>query len=136
MTLRRKKKVSHTFTFRLLLALKYRINSYQSEKQGDENMTKSPNYSAAQVAKITSDYLAGTDIIDIASDLGKSVRSVRSKLVREGVYVAKPKSTSTKVLGPTKKELLKDLEQTGVDVAGLEGATKEAIVRLLAHFTN
>ncbi len=99
-------------------------------------MTKSPNYSAAQVAKITSDYLAGTDIIDIASDLGKSVRSVRSKLVREGVYVAKPKSTSTKVLGPTKKELLKNLEQTGVEVAGLEGATKEAIVRLLAHFTN
>ena len=97
---------------------------------------KTPNYSATQVAKITSDYLAGTDIIDIANGIGKSVRSVRSKLVREGVYVAKPKTTSKKVLGPTKKELLKDLEKTGMEVAGLEGATKEAIERLLVHFAN
>ena len=32
MTLRRKKKVSHTFTFHLLLSQKYRINNYQSNK--------------------------------------------------------------------------------------------------------
>ena len=97
---------------------------------------KTPNYSAAQVAQITEAYNSGQDITEIAQDIGKSVRSVRSKLVREGVYVAKPKAKSNKVLGPTKKELLKDLEKTGVDVAGLEGATKEAITRLLAHFTN
>ena len=97
---------------------------------------KAPNYTAAQVAQITTAYQAGTDIDEIAQDIGKSVRSVRSKLVREGVYVAKPKAKSNKVLGPTKKELLKDLEKTGVDVAGLEGATKESITRLLAHFTN
>ena len=97
---------------------------------------KAPNYTAAQVAQITTAYQAGTDIDEIAQDIGKSVRSVRSKLVREGVYVAKPKAKSNKVLGPTKKELLKDLEKTGVDVAGLEGATKEAITRLLAQFTN
>ena len=97
---------------------------------------KAPNYTAGQVAQIIEDYQAGIDIDKIAQDIGKSVRSVRSKLVREGVYVAKPKAKSNKVLGPTKKELLKDLEQTGMDVAGLEGATKEAITRLLAHFTN
>ena len=97
---------------------------------------KAPNYSAAQVAQITEAYNSGQDINEIAKDIGKSVRSVRSKLVREGVYVAKPKSTSKKVLGPTKKELLKDLEKTGMDVAGLEGATKDAISRLLVHFTN
>jgi hypothetical protein len=97
---------------------------------------KSPNYSAAQVAQIIDQYQAGQDIDMIADGIGKSVRSVRSKLVREGVYVAKPKTTSKKVLGPTKKELLKDLEKTGMDVAGLEGATKEAISRLLVHFTN
>ena len=97
---------------------------------------KTPNYTQAQVAQITDAYQQGQDIEQIADAVGKSVRSVRSKLVREGVYVAKPKTTSKKVLGPTKKELLKDLEQTGVDVAGLEGATKEAITRLLAHFTN
>ena len=97
---------------------------------------KAPNYTAAQVAQITTAYQAGMDIDEIAQDIGKSVRSVRSKLVREGVYVAKPKAKSNKVLGPTKKELLKDLEKTGMDVAGLEGAPKEAITRLLAHFTN
>ena len=97
---------------------------------------KTPNYTQAQVAQITDAYQQGQDIEQIADAVGKSVRSVRSKLVREGVYVAKPKTTSKKVLGPTKKELLKDLEQTGMEVAGLEGATKEAITRLLAHFTN
>ena len=97
---------------------------------------KAPNYTAAQVAQITTAYQAGMDIDEIAQDIGKSVRSVRSKLVREGVYVAKPKTASKKVLGPTKKELLKDLEKSGLDVAGLEGATKEAITRLLAHFSN
>ena len=97
---------------------------------------KAQNYSAELTAKIVSDYQSGVDVTDIASAIDKSVRSVRSKLVREGVYVAKPRPTAKKVMGPTKKELLKDLEQTGVDVAGLEGATKEAITRLLAHFTN
>ena len=97
---------------------------------------KAQNYSAELTAKIVSDYQAGVDVNDIASAIDKSVRSVRSKLVREGVYVAKPRPTAKKVMGPTKKELLKDLEKTGVDVAGLEGATKEAITRLLAHFTN
>ena len=97
---------------------------------------KAPNYTAAQVVQITTAYQAGMDIDEIAQDIGKSVRSVRSKLVREGVYVAKPKTASKKVLGPTKKELLKDLEKSGLDVAGLEGATKEAISRLLVHFTN
>ena len=97
---------------------------------------KAPNYTAAQVAQIVDQYQAGQDIDMIADGIGKSVRSVRSKLVREGVYVAKPKAKSNKVLGPTKKELLKDLEATGFDVAGFEGATKDAIVRLIAHFSN
>ena len=93
---------------------------------------KTPNYSAAQVAQIIDQYQAGQDIDMIADGIGKSVRSVRSKLVREGVYVAKPKTTSKKVLGPTKKELLKELESNfGYDVSGLEGATKEAISHLM-----
>src|SRR6056300_231550 len=94
------------------------------------------NYSAEMTAKIVSDYPAGVAVEAIAESIEKSVRSVRSKLVREGVYVAKPKAKSTRVMGPTKKELLKDLEATGFDVAGFEGATKEAIERLIAHFGN
>ena len=94
------------------------------------------NYSAEMTAKIISDYQNGMDVADIAASIEKSVRSVRSKLVREGVYVAKPKAASQKVMGPTKKELLNDLEATGFDVQGFEGATKDAIARLIAHFGN
>ena len=94
------------------------------------------NYSAEMTAKIVSDYQAGVAVEAIAESIEKSVRSVRSKLVREGVYVAKPKAKSTKVMGPTKKELLKDLEMTGFEVAGFEGATTDAIERLIAHFGN
>jgi len=94
------------------------------------------NYSAEMTASIVSQYQAGVEVEAIAASIEKSVRSVRSKLVREGVYVAKPKAKSTRVMGPTKKELLKDLEATGFDVAGFEGATKDAIERLIAHFGN
>ena len=95
---------------------------------------KTPNYTQAQVAQITEAYNSGQSIDEIADAVGKSVRSVRSKLVREGVYVAKPKTTSKKVLGPTKKELLRKLDGQ-MDTKGLEGATKEAIEGLLKHFT-
>ena len=55
---------------------------------------KTPNYTQAQVAQITEAYNSGQAIDEIADAVGKSVRSVRSKLVREGVYVAKPKTSS------------------------------------------
>jgi len=94
------------------------------------------NYTAEMTAAIVEQYQQGADVDQIADSIGKSIRSVRSKLVREGVYVAKPKPAAKRDQGPTKKELLKDLEATGFDVAGFEGATKEAIVRLLGHFAN
>ncbi len=96
---------------------------------------KTPNYTQAQVAQITDAYQQGQDIEQIADAVGKSVRSVRSKLVREGVYVAKPKTSSKKVLGPTKKELLRKLDGH-MDTKGLEGATKEAIERLIGIMAN
>tara|TARA_B100000287_G_C19977102_1_gene520899 strand:- start:48 stop:353 length:306 start_codon:yes stop_codon:yes gene_type:complete len=96
---------------------------------------KQPNYTQAQVAQITNAYESGESIELIAESIGKSVRSVRSKLVREGVYVAQPKTTSKKVLGPTKKELLRVLD-AHINTKGLEGATKEAIENLIAHFTD
>ena len=96
---------------------------------------KTPNYTQAQVARITEAYNSGLSVDEIADAVGKSVRSVRSKLVREGVYVAKPKTTSKKVLGPTKKELLRKLDGH-MDTKGLEGATKEAIERLIGIMAN
>ena len=96
---------------------------------------KTPNYTQAQVAQITEAYNSGQSVDEIADAVGKSVRSVRSKLVREGVYVAKPKTTSKKVRGPTKKELLRKLDGH-MDTKGLEGATKEAIERLIGIMAN
>ena len=90
------------------------------------------NYTPEMTAAIVDQYQAGVSVDEIATDIGKSVRSVRSKLVREGVYVAKAKPAAKRDNGPTKKELLIELENTGFDVSGFEGATKDAILRLIA----
>jgi hypothetical protein len=88
-------------------------------------------------AKIVDDYQAGVTVEQIADAIDKSVRSVRSKLVREGVYVAAPKAKARKADEPTKKELLIELEQIApFQVTGLMGATKEAIKDLIAHFSD
>jgi len=119
------------FSFHLLNPFKTDNISYNNQK-GANNMATQTNYSAELTSQIVSDYQAGTSVEDIASAIDKSVRSVRSKLVREGVYVAKPTQKSTKVMGPTKKELLIELNDNfGYDVSGLEGATKEAISHLM-----
>jgi|TARA_R110002153_G_scaffold3244_4_gene15765 hypothetical protein len=91
-----------------------------------------PNYNETMTTQITDQYVAGVDLETIAESIGRSVRSVRSKLVREGVYVTPPKPEKADIVsGPTKIELLTILEATGLDVAGLEGATKDAISRLI-----
>ena len=90
------------------------------------------NYTPEMTAAIVDQYQNGATVDEIATDIGKSVRSVRSKLVREGVYVAKAKPAAKRDNGPTKKELLIELESTGFDVNGFEGATKDAIMRLIA----
>ena len=94
-------------------------------------MAQKVNYTPEMTTQIVDAYSSGMAITEIADRVGKSARSVRSKLVREGVYVAQPKKVTRKVEGPTKKEILRDLEGTGFDVKGFEGATKEALTRLL-----
>ena len=94
------------------------------------------NYSPELTGQIVSAYQAGTAVEEIAETIGKSDRSVRSKLVREGVYVAKEKVATRKVEGPTKKEILRNLDATGFDTKGFEGATKEALTRLLGVIAN
>jgi hypothetical protein len=53
--------------------------------------------------------------------------------VRDGLYVAPEKTGTAKASGPSKKEILREFETVGFDPAGLEGATKEALVRVLNH---
>lgn len=93
------------------------------------------NYTEAQVASMIERYQAGENVEMLAEAMGKSVRSVIAKLVREGVYVAPEKPKARKIEGPTKKEMLNDLERrVSFDVTGLMGATKEAIQHLIDAF--
>ena len=94
------------------------------------------NYTEEMTTQIVDAYSTGVDVAEIADSIGKTVRSVRSKLVREGVYVAKEKVATRKVEGPTKKELLINIDATGFDTKGFEGATKEALTRLLGVVAN
>ena len=99
-----------------------------------ETAKKVVNYTEELTAKVIADYQEGVDLDAIADEIGKSVRSVRSKLVREGVYVAQPKTPSQKRDEPTKKELLNQLESIApFEVNGFMGATKTALSDLLVH---
>jgi hypothetical protein len=102
-------------------------------------MTATPkvNYTEAMVNRMLEMYENKESVEAIADALGKPTRSVISKLVREGVYQAPEKpAPKAKVEGPTKKEILRDLEAAGFDVTGLEPATKDAIARVLALVAN
>ena len=103
-----------------------------------ETVTKTPNYTDEMVDTAVSMYQdLGNDGLDqIAEAVGKSVRSIRSKLVREGVYVATPKKVAVKQDGPSKKEILRSIESNGFDVTGFEGATKAALTRLSGIVAN
>jgi len=98
---------------------------------------KKVNYTEAQVAQMIADYQAGQTVEAIAEAMGKAVRSVRSKLVREGVYVAAEKAPKAKrEEGPTKKEMLRELEALApFEVEGFMNATKEAIQAVIDLLT-
>lgn len=98
---------------------------------------KKVNYTDAQVAQMIADYQAGQTVEAIAEAMGKAVRSVRSKLVREGVYVAAEKAPKAKrEEGPTKKEMLRELEALApFEVEGFLNATKEAIQAVIDLLT-
>lgn len=94
------------------------------------------NYTEAQTDSMKAAYAAGASVESIAEAMGKAVRSVRAKLVREGVYVAPEKGVKAKrEEGPTKKEMLIQLSDVwpSAPVDGLMNATKEAIASLIAH---
>ena len=103
----------------------------------DTKPVSKANYTEEMVEQAIAMYAdLGNDGLDkIAEAIGKNVRSVRSKLVRDGVDVASPKTSAAKREGPTKKELLHQLEAVApFEVDGFMGATKSAIGDLIAHF--
>lgn len=93
------------------------------------------NYTEQQTQQLLELYnKLGTEGIDeIADVMKKPVRSVRSKLVKEGVYIPAPKQDSRKN-GPSKKELLNTLESiVGFDTTGLTGSTKQVLADLIVY---
>ena len=94
--------------------------------------TKTVNYTEEMTAQLHNLYSElGNDGLDkIAETMGKPVRSVRAKLVRDGIYVTGEKSKTAKKDGPSKKEILNEIEKLGFACDGLEGATKEALYRI------
>ena len=92
---------------------------------------KAVNYTAEQTAKIIADYKAGVKVEDIASAMGKTVRSIVAKLSREKVYVAKTYVSKTGEK-PVKKDVTADaigaiLRLSENDIDSLTKANKSAL---------
>ena len=93
---------------------------------------KAPNYTDEMVVVITESYQAGTPLEEIAEAIGKSVRSVRSKLICEDVWIPVEKKAK-KPKKPSKKELLNRLEEVdpNAPIDGLKGAKIDAIAWII-----
>ena len=90
------------------------------------------NYTAEQTAALVSGYQAGASVEALATQLGKSTRSIVAKLSREGVYQAKSKATVARV----KKADLVDAIANRIGVApetfdSLEKANHEVLEAIL-----
>ena len=93
------------------------------------------NYTAEQTAALVSGYQAGATVEALATQLGKSTRSIVAKLSREGVYQAKSKSTG---VARVKKAELVDAIANRIGVApetfdSLEKANHEVLEAILAN---
>lgn len=94
---------------------------------------KAVNYTPEQTLKMVADYQAGITVDAIASELGKSVRSIVAKLSREKVYVAKTYTSKTGE-AVVKKDTVADYigEALGLTEADTESLTKANKVALKA----
>ena len=110
-----------------------------------ERAKKAPKWSKESVVTLLSGYDPeasdsdrGKQVVALMETLGKTKREVTGKLVAEKKYVApeKPAKAAKKDEGPTKKELIRSLEDEGfIASKGLEGATKDAITEVLTLFS-
>ena len=105
---------------------------------------KNVNYSPELTAKILADYAEACDaegandetraaaLEEISAETGKTVKSLRQKLVREKVYIAKVYTKKTGGKVETKETIVAGIASamgvTTDQVGGLEKATKPALV--------
>lgn len=95
-------------------------------------MKNQNRYTTEQTELITNLYKekGNEGLSEIASIVDKSENSVRAKLVSEKVYISSDKKYVPKKSGPSKKEIIRNLENLGINPEGLEGATKPALSRV------
>ena len=96
-------------------------------------MTKQTSrYTEEELEFIKKEYVkrGNEGLIEIAGSIGKSVNSVRAKLVREKIYKPSPETKRIKKNGPSKKEILRELQEAGLEPDGLENATKGALLNI------
>ncbi len=120
----------------------YFINLKNKTFSGEKSMTeatRTPNYTEEQVDAMVADYTANptkSTVESLANELNKSTRSIVAKLVREGVYVAQPRTTKTGAPIIRKSDLVQLLEvEVGALTGGLptlEKASKADLENLLA----
>ena len=93
------------------------------------------NYTDEMVAEMHELYIANPtrETVDmIATNFGKSVRSVIAKLSREGIYVSQPRVTKTGEPVIRKAELVAQVEeQFGTELPTLVKASKADLQTLL-----
>lgn len=102
---------------------------------------KAVNYTDEAVARLHEVYdgaeaedVRDKQVAQLAEELGKSAASIRAKLTREGVYVAKSKAPAGKA-GVRKSDLVSEIaNKLGVDedvVGSLEKATKVTLTKIV-----
>lgn len=95
---------------------------------------KTINYTEAQVLQIVEGYKAGEPTEALALKVGKTVKSVVAKLVREGVY--KSAKTQAKAARTTKADLINKIAQElNLEVTQLESFEKATFAALEALAT-
>lgn len=96
---------------------------------------KNVNYTPEQTQDLVARYTAGMPVEMIAREMSRTVRSVVAKLSREGVYVAKAKSVSSRL---TKEDLVSRIEtgmgfEAGV-LDSLSKCSRDQLVLIAARF--
>jgi hypothetical protein len=102
--------------------------------------SKAVNYTPEQTVAMMQDYASGITVEVIATNLGKTVRSVIAKLSREKVYTAKVRTTKTGE-AIVKKDTTADaigtiLGFTEAETESLTKANKTALVKIFTALAN
>lgn len=105
-----------------------------------EKTAKPANYTAEQSAAIVAAYVAGSTVETLASEFGKSVRSITAKLSREGVYKKKEYKTKTGE-AVVKKDAHADaigaiLKLSENEIESLVKANKTALEKIFSALAN